>query len=93
MGPEVLIYTQNHCYEDETKPIIQQGYTKTKPVVIGDDVWIGARAIILPGVNIGSHSVVGAGAVVTKDVPDYSVVGGVPAKVIKRRKTNNIAHI
>ena len=51
--------------------------------MIGDDVWIGANAVILPGVTIGSHCVVAAGAVVTKDVPDNCVVGGVPTKVIK----------
>ena len=53
------------------------------PVTIGDNSWIGARALILPGVKIGNFCVVAAGSVVTKDVPDYSVVGGVPAKVIK----------
>lgn len=53
------------------------------PVTIGDNSWIGARALILPGVHIGNFCVVAAGSVVTKDVPDYSVVGGVPAKVIK----------
>jgi acetyltransferase-like isoleucine patch superfamily enzyme len=52
-------------------------------VVIGDDVWIGANAVILPGVTIGRHCVVAAGAVVTKDVPDNTVVGGIPAKVLR----------
>lgn len=56
---------------------------KVKPVKIGDNCWIGARAIILPGVTIGDYCVVAAGSVVTKDFPDYSVVGGVPARVIK----------
>lgn len=55
----------------------------TAPVTIGDDVWIGARAVILPGVTIGECSVVAAGAVVNRDVPPYTVVAGVPAKVIK----------
>jgi len=53
------------------------------PVVIGDDVWIGCRAIILKGVRVGRGAVIGAGSVVTKDVPEYTVAGGVPAKVIK----------
>ena len=57
--------------------------TCSAPIVIEDDVWIGANAVVLPGVNIGSHCVVAAGAVVTKDVPDHTLVGGVPAKVIK----------
>ena len=61
----------------------EQGVS-TQPVVIGDDVWIGANAVILPGVTIGRHCVVAAGAVVTKDVPDNTVVGGVPAKIIKK---------
>ena len=56
---------------------------------IGDDVWIGARVIILPGVTIGSHCIIGAGAVVTRDVPDYAIVGGVPAKVIRYRNEGN----
>ena len=55
----------------------------TREIRIDDDVWIGANAVITAGVHIGSHSVVAAGAVVTKDVPEYSVVAGVPAKVIK----------
>ena len=76
---------QNHNFEDTGKRIDQQGVS-TIPVVIGDDVWIGANAVILPGVTIGRHSVVAAGAVVTKDVPDFTVVGGVPAKILKTLK-------
>lgn len=79
----ITVTALNHNFEDTTKRIDEQGIS-TKPVMIGDDVWIGANAVILPGVTIGRHVVVAAGAVVTKDVPDYSVVGGVPAKVIKR---------
>ena len=86
MGPEVVIYTSGHKYDRTDIPMWKQGSTEAKPVVIKDDVWIGRRAIILPGVTIGTGVVIGAGAVVTKDVPDYAVVGGVPAKVIKRRK-------
>ena len=79
----ITVTALNHNFEDTTKRIDEQGIS-TKPVMIGDDVWIGANAVILPGVTIGRHVVVAAGAVVTKDVPDYSVVGGVPAKVIKQ---------
>lgn len=79
----ITITALNHNFEDASKRIDEQGIS-TKPVVIGDDVWIGANAVILPGVTIGSHCVVAAGAVVTKDVPDNCVVGGVPAKVIKK---------
>ena len=60
------------------------GKTIGKPITIGDDVWIGVNAVVLPGVTIGEGAVVAAGAVVTKDVPPYSVVAGVPAKVIKK---------
>ena len=79
----ITVTALNHNFEDASKRIDEQGIS-TKPVVIGDDVWIGANALILPGVTIGSHCVVAAGAVVTKDVPDNCVVGGVPAKVIKK---------
>ena len=79
----ITVTALNHNFEDATKRIDEQGIS-TKPVVIGDDVWIGANAVILPGVTIGRHVVVAAGAVVTKDVPDNCVVGGVPAKLIKQ---------
>ena len=78
----ITITALNHYFEDTSKRIDEQGIS-TKPVVIGDDVWIGANAVVLPGVTIGSHCVVAAGAVVTKDVPDHTLVGGVPAKIIK----------
>ncbi len=78
----ITVTALNHNFEDTSKRIDEQGIS-TKPVVIGDDVWIGANAVILPGVTIGRHVVVAAGAVVTKYVPDYSLVAGVPAKVIR----------
>lgn len=63
----------------------EQGYTKPRPVVIDDDVWIGSRVTILPGVHIGKGSIIGAAAVVTHDVEPYTIVGGNPAKLIKKR--------
>ena len=78
----ITVTALNHNFDDATKRIDEQGVS-TKPVVIGDDVWIGANVVVLPGVTIGSHCVVAAGAVVTKDVPDRTLVAGVPAKVIK----------
>ena len=78
----ITVTALNHNFIDTTLRIDEQGIS-TNPVVIGDDVWIGANAVILPGVTIGRHVVVAAGAVVTKDVPDNCVVGGVPAKVLK----------
>ena len=83
MGPQVLIYTANHGMARGI-PMREQPST-TAPVRIGNDVWIGARAIILPGVTIADGSVVAAGAVVTTDVPDYSIVAGVPARVVRQR--------
>lgn len=85
MGPECVFYTQNHCSDKTDVPIRLQGNCKEEPIIIGDDVWIGTRVIVLPGVKVGNHSIIAAGAVVTKDVPDYSIVGGVPANVIKYR--------
>ena len=85
MGPECIIYTRNHRFDDLSVPMREQGFQAEKPVIIGDDVWIGGRVTILPGVRIGNHSIIGAGAVVANDVPDYAIVGGVPAKVIKYR--------
>lgn len=77
----ITVTALNHNFADTTLRIDEQGIS-TRPVVIEDDVWIGANAVILPGVTIGRHAVVAAGAVVTKDVPPCTVVGGVPAKVI-----------
>lgn len=81
----VFITTNIHGMEANGIPIANQKELQ-KAVIIEEDVWIGAKAIILPGVTIGKGAVVGAGAVVTKDVPPFAVVGGVPAKVIKYRK-------
>ena len=86
MGPEVIIYTKGHCHDSTDVPMIEQGDEEVKPVTIGDDVWIGRRAMIMPGVTIGRGCIIGAGAVVTKDIPDYSIAAGVPAKVVKTRK-------
>lgn len=83
-GPYVSVYSENHNFSDTALPIRKQGETRL-PVRIGDDVWIGAGSIVLPGVTVGSGAIVAAGSVVTKDVIAKSVVGGVPAKVIKRR--------
>ena len=84
-GPGVSIHAENHNFEDLEIPIRLQGATR-KGVHIGKDCWIGSKAVILDGVHIGDHVIVAAGAVVNKDVPDYAIVGGVPAKVIKMRK-------
>lgn len=79
----IVVTALNHNYSIPDQRIDQQGVT-TAAVTIGNDCWIGANAVILPGVTIGEHSVVAAGAVVTKDVPSHSLVAGVPAKIIKQ---------
>ena len=79
----ITVTALNHNFSDTKKRIDEQGVI-TNPVTIEDDVWVGANAVILPGVTIGEHCVVAAGAVVTKDVPPHSLVAGVPAKVIKK---------
>jgi acetyltransferase-like isoleucine patch superfamily enzyme len=90
IGNDVLIAAYcfivdfNHAFTDKNKRIIKQGYVAA-PIVIEDDVWIGAHVMILPGVHIGKGAVVGAGSVVTKNVKAYQVVAGNPAKVIKKR--------
>ena len=78
----ITVTALNHNFAEKGLRIDEQGVSTT-PVTIGDDIWIGANAVILPGVTIGNHSVVAAGAVVTKDVPPHTLVAGVPAKTIK----------
>lgn len=91
MGADVTIITRNHCFERTDIPMMEQGFCAEQPVYIGDDVWIGDRALILPGVHIGTGCIVAAGAVVTKDVPDYAIVAGVPAKVIRDRQAREVS--
>ena len=85
IAPNVSIISNSHGYTDVSIPMARQALSENKPVIIKDDVWIGRNAIILPGCNIGRGAIVGAGAVVTKDVPDFSIVGGIPAVFIKSR--------
>lgn len=85
MGPEVYVFTKNHNISRTDIPIKYQGDTDEREVFIGDDCWIGCRAIILPGVKIGKGVVIGAGAVVSKDIPDFSVVVGNPGRIIRTR--------
>lgn len=85
MGTDVTIITRNHRFDRTDIPMMEQGFEEERPVYIGNDVWIGDRALILPGVHIGDGSIIAAGAVVTKDVPPYSIVAGVPARKIRDR--------
>lgn len=83
LAQNIVVSGLNHPYEDVTVPISMQKVT-TKPIIIEDESWIGANAVITAGVTIGKHSVVAAGSVVTKDVPPYSIAVGNPARVIKQ---------
>ena len=84
IGPHVTIIAENHRFDEKDITIRQQGVTR-KGISIGNNVWIGANATVLDGVHIGDNSIIAAGAVVTKDVEANSIVGGVPAKLIKTR--------
>ena len=88
MGPDVVVLTTKHIFKDIDTPMIQQGSTGPHAVTIADDVWIGERAVILPGINIGCGAIVGTCAVVTKNVPPYAIVAGNPAIIIRYRKNN-----
>lgn len=83
----VKIIGGNHAFDRTDIPMILQGEGKQGEIEIGNDVWLGANVIILSGVHVGNGVVVAAGAVVTKDVADYSIVAGVPAKVIGSRRS------
>ena len=84
-GVNVMMMAFNHGFYTREIPTKEQDYLD-EPIVINDDVWIGAGSIILAGVTIGKGAIIAAGAVVNKDVPDYAIVGGVPAKVLKFRE-------
>lgn len=85
IAPHVAILTKSHMHDSVDIPIVLQGDTEPLPPIIEDGVWLGRNAVVMPGVRIGQHAIVGAGAIVTKDVEPYSIVGGVPAKLIKKR--------
>jgi acetyltransferase-like isoleucine patch superfamily enzyme len=87
-GHNVYITDQNHGYEDVTRPISQQSQPE-RAVKIGDGSWLGYGSVVLPGVTIGEHCVIGANSVVTRDVPSFSVAVGVPARVIKKYVDNS----
>jgi len=86
IAPNVAILNGTHRFDRIDIPMIMQGEEKELNPIIEDDVWIGRNAIIMPNVRIKQGSIIGAGAVVTKDVEPFSIMGGVPAKLIKKRK-------
>jgi maltose O-acetyltransferase len=85
MAQEVLMFTTNHRTDRTDIPMVDQGNKEALKINRGDDVWIGARVIILPGVTIGEGAILGAGSVISKDVEPYAVMVGNPAKKIKSR--------
>lgn len=85
MASDVCILNNNHVFTDKTIPMCFQGKTENKATVIEDDCWIGTRVIMTPGRNIRKGTIVGAGAIVTKDFPKYSIIGGNPARLIRQR--------
>lgn len=87
LGPRVTIYAENHNIEDVSRPIREQG-VRRKGITIEDDCWLGTGSTILDGVTIGKGSVIAAGCVVTKSVPPYSIVAGVPGRVVRTRGDN-----
>lgn len=83
IGSGVHIYVTNHNFDNPDIPIYYQGHYPSEPVTLKKGCWLGANVIILPGVTVGENSVVAAGSVVTKSVPDRVLVGGIPARIIK----------
>ena len=84
VGPNAVIVSSQHRYDDPRLPMVLLGH-QTAPVTIGSDVWVGANAVVLPGVRVGDGTIVSAGAVVTQDTEPFTIVGGVPARVIGER--------
>jgi len=86
IGPNVSLYTPNHAFDaDERK----EGYERSLPIHIGDNVWIGGSVTIVPGVTIGDNTIIGAGSVVTKDIPSNVIAAGVPCRVIRSITEND----
>lgn len=86
IAPGVSIYTKTHNYHDINTPMVLSGESKTKKVIIENDVWIGRNAVVMPGVKIGRGSIIGANAIVNKSVAPNSIMGGVPARLIRKRE-------
>jgi len=85
IAPNCSLLSVSHIHSDRDIPIVFQGETDPNPPIIKDNVWLGRNVIVLPGVTIGEGAIVAAGAIVNKDVESFSIYGGVPAKLIKKR--------
>lgn len=88
MGPNCYILSRNHAFSRLDIPMRLQGYTESSEPIIGDDVWIGRDVLVLPGRVIASHSIIGARCVLTRNFPEWSIVGGNPGKLIRCRKNS-----
>ena len=86
MGPDCLVYSRNHAFDRIDIPMRLQGYSEEKPLVIDDDVWIGGGVTIMVGRHISKGSIIAARCVLTKDFPEYSIVGGNPSRLLRSRK-------
>ena len=86
MGPNVYILQRNHAFDRTDIPMVEQGYTANKQTVIGDDVWIGRDVLMTPGRTIKQGTIVAGGTVLCKDFDEYSIVGGNPSRLIRKRK-------
>lgn len=86
MGPDCYILYQNHIFSNTEVPMMFQGTTEGKNVIIDDDVWIGGKVIITPGRHIAKGTIIAAGCILTKDFPEYSIIGGNPSRMIRMRK-------
>nr|WP_317043564.1 DapH/DapD/GlmU-related protein [Flavobacterium phragmitis] len=86
IAPNVCLLSNSHVTSRIDIPMMLQGMTSNDPVIVEDDVWIGRNVVVMPGCKIGTGSIIGAGAIVTKNIPPFSIAVGVPAKVIKKRK-------
>jgi maltose O-acetyltransferase len=84
-GRDCLILTRNHEFADVNIPIVKQGFRPYQQTVVEDDCWIGLRCLFTPGRHVKKGTIIGMGSVVTKDFPEYSIIGGAPAKFIKSR--------
>jgi maltose O-acetyltransferase len=85
MGPECHIFSNNHSFKRKDIPMIEQGHTAQKITIIEDDVWIGRQVIFTAGRTVRKGSIVAAGCVLSKDFPEYSIIGGNPSRLIKIR--------
>ena len=86
MGPGCYFLQQNHKFDRTDIPMREQGYEQSLPVIIEDDCWIGINVMVMAGRKISKGSIIAAGCVLTKDFPEYSIVGGNPGKLIRSRK-------